>query len=289
MKKLFALLLAFVMLLSAMTLAGCEKDDTDPSSPTSGNNENNGDNGNNGNNGNNENEPVDLHALVSAAMKKTNEATSMSAVMTMDMAMDVMGTKTETNMTFNIQASMADPEKPVISMAGTMNIMEQEMPYSYYYDGEWMYVLVYGEGYKMRASLEEFQQEAGGTGELMVDLPKELFEGVTATTEDGVTKVELTANSDAFKNLYNEMLKELFADVLGENTDPVVVDEVKIVVSVADGYVKGFDMSFKASYTIGEDYIIYDVTESVVYESINEEVTPTPPEGYENFGEMDWG
>ena len=275
MKKLFALLLVFVMLLSTMTLMGCEKDDTDPSNPNAGNTE--------------PEQPADLYTMVSEAMKKTNEATTMSAVMTMDMALDLMGNKSETSMTFNICASMTDSEKPVISVDGTMSMAGQEIPYSYYYEGEWMYVLIYGEGYKLKASLDEFQQEAGGTEQVMVDLPKELFEGVTGTTEGGVTKVELTADSDAFKAMYNELLKEMYTDVLGENIDPVVVDDVKIVVSVADGYVKGFDMSFKASYTIGSDYVNYDIVTSVVYESIGGEVTPTPPEGYENFGEMDWG
>ena len=67
------------------------------------------------------------------------------------------------------------------------------------------------------------------------------------------------------------------------------MDNVKIVISVANGYVKSYEVSFHANYTIGNDFISYDYSHSVTFESIDQEVTVTPPEGYENFMEMGWG
>lgn len=271
MKKLIAWLLAAFMLFGVMAMAGCDKDNT------------------NSNSGNGGGDTTDLYALVSNAMKKTQEVTSYSAVIKQNMKQNLMGTVMETDAEFNIKASMPDPSAPVIGMDGKMATDGEEIPFAYYFDGTWMYYSMYGEGYKMQVSLEEFEQDAGGMDDFFTDLPKDLFTGVTGKTENGTTKVELTATSDAFKTMYQELVTEMFYDVLGEDISAVVVDDVKIVITVANDYVTGYEMSFKASYTIGSDSVSFEVEQSLIFDSINEDVTVTPPEGYENFPEMGWG
>lgn len=149
-----------------------------------------------------------------------------------------------------------------------------------------MYQAINGEGYKIKATLEEFQNETVGTDNLLVDLPKELFDGITATTVDGVTKVELTAESEIFKKLYEDMLKQVLSDAASNKDIAMEVDDARIAIAVADGYLKSYDLSFKVTCTLGDEYAIYDLNMGIIYDSVNEKLTVTPPEGYENFTDL---
>lgn len=271
MKKLIALLLAAFMLVGTLALVGCDKDNDPAGTPNSGNNS------------------TDLYTLVTTALKKTTDATSYSGSIKQVVTENVMGHSTEVRADYTIKASLADPAKPLIGMEGNMVMSGETVPYVYYFDGEWMYYSMYGEGYKMQSSLEQFEKDAGGIDSLFTDLPKALFDGMTATTEGNTTKVTLTADSDTFKNMYTKLITDMFTDVLGENITPVVVTDVMIAVSVANGYVMGYDLSFVGTYTIGSDSISYSYSQAVNFDSVDKEVTVTPPEGYENFMELDWG
>ena len=191
MKKLFSLLMILAVLMGITALAGCG-----PHEGSLG--------------GNPETEPVDLHALVSEANERTKNAAYISARMNLDMKVDAMGDHMDVGVAFTMQADMTDPEKPIIGLdAAISSLQGEEISYGYYYDGQWMYQAINGEGYKIKATLEEFQNETVGTDNMLVDLPKELFDGITATTVDGVTKVELTAESEIFKKLYEDTLQKL--------------------------------------------------------------------------------
>lgn len=262
MKKLLAFFLAAVMLSGIVSLTGCKESATKPN---------------------------ELCTQVNESMQKTQDLKSYSAVIKQSIKQDLMGISSESKAEFQLKASMNNPQKPVISMDGIITLAGQQMPMVYYYDGSWMYCAVSGEGYKMQASMEQFQENTSGIEQFITELPNELFDGVTATIENGVTKVELTADSEAFKAMYNDMMKDLFTDVLGDDTSKIVVDDVKMIITMANDYLKSYDISFKCNYTIGNDSISFEVVQSLVFESINEEITITPPEGYENFPEMGWG
>ena len=286
MKKLLALLLAVVMLLSVMALTGCEKDEPNPSTPNSGNNENN-DPGNNENPGNS-GDTTDLYALVSAAMQKTLAAKAFSGQIKSQIKQNLMGSESETKAEYTIQGNLADSAKPIIGFNGSVTMYEQELPTAYYYDGAVMYIVEYGNGYKMDGSFEEFMEKLDMNA-IVRDLPKELFDGATATTEGDTTKVEVPVESETFKTIHNDFLVDLFYDVLGEYISPVVAENAKIVITVKNGYAVGYELSVKANYTIGNDFIIYDVVQTTTLDSVDQDVTVTPPEGYQDFGYPEWG
>ena len=277
MKRIIAFLLAVVMLVGMMALVGCDKDNENPGS------------GNNPNTDNNQNNVTDVYALVTAAMKKTMDAKSYIGAIKQTVTENLMGNTSTVKADYTLKASLGDPAKPLMGLDGEIEMEGEKMPYTYYFDGAWMYYVMYGEGFKAQATMEEFKEDAGGIDSLFTDLPKAIFDGVTAKTEGNTTKVELTADSETIKAMYTELITDMFYDVVGDIITPVVVSDVKIVVSVADGYVMGYDLSFKSSYTIGSDSVSYDYSQSVVFESIDKAVTITPPDGYENFMEMGWG
>lgn len=267
MKKWIAVLLAVMMLASVFGMTGCDKDNL----------------------GGGDNNTTDLYTLVSQAMENSQKVSSYSATITQVSTQSLMGMTMETNMTMNIKANAADSNNPEIGMDGSMTMDGQNIPYAFYFKDGWMYISTYGEGYKMQVTLDEFQQDAGSVEEMFTDLPKELFDGVTAKVENGVTTVELTADSDEFKAMYEKLVQEMFADVLGDDISAVEVSDAKIVISASGGYVRSYDMSFKCSYTFSGETISFTVTQNLVFNSINEDVTITPPEGYESFPEMSMG
>ncbi len=268
MKKLFSLLLILAVLMGIAALAGCGTQEGFLG-------------------GNPETEPVDLHTLVSEAKERTTNATYVSARMNLNMKVDAMGDHMDVGVAFTIKADMTDPEKPIIGLdAAISSLQGEQISYGYYYDGQWMYQAINGEGYKIKATLEEFRNEAVDTDNLLVDLPEELFDGITATTVNGVTKVELTAESETFKKLYEDMLEQILSDAANNYDIAMEVDDARIAIAVADGYLKSYDLSFKVTCTLGDEYAIYDLTMSMIYDSVNEKLTITPPEGYEDFTEL---
>ena len=223
-------------------------------------------------------EPVDLYTVVKEATEKTLAATSYEAKMVYVVDTDMFGTQMKTTadlvLTYNGEEIGVDG-KSVIEMADS----KTEMPCRYYYDGEYLYMTMLGEGYKIAATEEDFVEEVGSFNEYIVVLPEELFEGITGDAEN----VVLTLDETALKNLYGEALGE----EIGEDLSDITVKDGKITLSVKDGYLSTFNVSFTCEITMGEeDTVTYACSQATTFTKYGD-VTVTPMEGYEDFEEMD--
>ena len=146
-------------------------------------------------------------------------------------------------------------------------------------DGEYLYMTMLGEGYKIAATEEDFVEEVGSFNEYIVVLPEELFEGITGDAEN----VVLTLDETALKNLYGEALGE----EIGEDLSDITVKDGKITLSVKDGYLSTFNVSFTCEIDMGEeDTVTYVFSQETTFTQYGD-VTVTPMEGYEDFEEMD--
>ena len=220
---------------------------------------------------------ADLYTIVKNAMDKTNAATSTEAKMTYTLAQDLMGMKSESSAELTMQVNGSE-----IGITGTIVAEGTEIPCEYYYDGKYLYMSMYGEGYKMAASLEEFEQQAGGTSEFLVDLPKELFDNASGDAGNLV----LTLDEATAENLFHDAIAEVVADVVGDDLSQTTTKDAKITLSVKDGYLAKFRLEFTTEIVAGSDKVTYDYDVALEFIKYSG-VTVTPMEGYENFYEID--
>ena len=223
-------------------------------------------------------EPVDLYTVVKEATEKTLAATSYEAKMVYVVDTDMFGTQMKTTadlvLTYNGEEIGVDG-KSVIEMADS----KTEMPCRYYYDGEYLYMTMLGEGYKIAATEEDFVEEVGSFNEYIAVLPEELFEGITGDAEN----VVLTLDETTLKKLYGEALGE----EIGEDLSDITVKDGKITLSVKDGYLSTFNVSFTCEVGMGEeDTVTYVFSQETTFTKYGD-VTVTPMEGYEDFEVMD--
>ncbi|MBQ7088193.1 MAG: hypothetical protein IJN04_00920 [Clostridia bacterium] len=261
MKRFLAILMAVVLLCGTCLLTAC--------------------NGGNGKDNGKKDEPVDLYTVVKEATEKTLAATAYEAKSVFVMDTEMFGTKMNTTSDFVFTCNGKEvgvDGKSVVEMMGS----KAETPIKFYYDGEYLYMTMLGEGYKMAATEEEFAEEVGHSDAYIKVLPKELFEGVTGTAD----RIELTVDDATLKSLYSEAIGE----VIGEEMDDlsnITIKDGKITLSVKDGYLAAFNVAYTCEIAMGEEdtvtYVCSQTTEFVRYG----DVTVTPMEGYKDFEEMD--
>ena len=222
--------------------------------------------------------PADLYTVVKDATEKTLAATSYEAKSVCVLDTEMFGTKmnTTSDLVFTCNGKEVGVDgKSVVEMMGS----KTETPCRYYYDGEWLYMTMLGENYKMLVTDEEFKGQAGHPGEYIVVLPEELFEGITGDAEN----VVLTLDETTLKNLYGEALGE----EIGEDLSDITIKDGKITLSVKDGYLSTFNVSFTCEIDMGEeDTVTYVFSQETTFTQYGD-VTVTPMEGYEDFEEMD--
>lgn len=259
MKRIFTTLMAMVLLCGACLLTAC--------------NEQSG--------GVVPEPPADLYTVVKDATEKTLAATSYEAKSVCVLDTEMFGTKMNTtaDLVFTCNGKEVGVDgKSVVEMMGS----KTETPCRYYYDGEWLYMAMLGENYKMLVTDEEFKSQAGHPGEYIVALPEALFEGVTGTADD----VELTVDDATMKSLYGKAI----GDHIGEKIDDlsqITIKDGKITLSVKDGYLATFNVAYTCEITMGEeDTVTYACSQATTFTKYGD-VTVTPMEGYEDFEEMD--
>ena len=263
MKRLTAILMVMVLLYGMCLLSACGGGGVVPSPNDEASNND---------------QPVDLYTVVKEATEKTLAATSYEAKMVYVVDTDMFGTQMKTTadlvLTYNGEEIGVDG-KSVIEMADS----KTEMPCRYYYDGEYLYMTMLGEGYKIAATEEDFVEEVGSFNEYITVLPEDLFEGITGDAEN----VVLTLDETTLKNLYGEALGE----EIGEDLSDITVKDGKITLSVKDGYLSTFNVSFTCEVGMGEeDAVTYVFSQETTFTQYGD-VTVTPMEGYEDFEEMD--
>jgi hypothetical protein len=257
-KRVFALCLSVILILSALMLTSCER--------------------------------VTAYALVSGAMKKTQALDSMDADVTMKMSVDVMGISTEVPMTFHVKAAGLKTDKPIMAADMTMSMMGFDMTTNLYSEGEYFYVTSMGENMKMKiGELTEDYDVMGDIADTVKELPEDLLKDVEAVNNDDGTKtVSVTIPDDAFASIYKELLESTGESAAGgsEITD-VAVSNAKADITVSkEGYIAVYKLAFDMSMTVDGEQATSKMDMTVNYKNPGTAVTVTAPEGYQDFEEL---
>ena len=78
-------------------------------------------------------------------------------------------------------------------------------------------------------------------------------------------------------------------DMLGNNlsgVEDLTIQDAVVIISVADGYVQEYTMSFRMEAYDGEELSSLTMDASITYENPGQPVEITSPEGYKDFAEQ---
>lgn len=272
MKKISEITLALVIALLAITLTACGGNSSTGSES-----------------GPSKKDEASVYETVSKAIENTLKAKSYDADVDTLLKTNLMGNLSEDSMDVNLKATALDTDKPKVNVTGKRTMEGYTADHNLYYDGEWKYFDITPDGgYKMQCSFEEFAVEAGAPQSIVVALPESLFNGVEGKkNSDGSLTVDLTADEATMETLYKNAIVAVVRDVVGEDLNQAVTKDAAITVTVADGYVREFKVTFVNEITAGKDTVTYTSNNSVVFNSCGKDVTVNAPANLDKFYEMD--
>lgn len=265
MKKLISLLLALTILCAAIGFAGCS----------------------------NENAPAETKAKttfesINEALEKTANLESMAAQMKLEMNMVADGMTMSIPMTAKLKAKDMKTDNPIISMVVSMTMLGQNIDVELYQEDQWAYVVM--EDMKYKANAEETLSEynyVASADEMLQQIPEELLKDVELVkAEDGSQSVTVAIPDEKFAEIYNDFIASVNSETELDLGEMKITDAV-VKITIANGYVTVYDIAFTMEMTAEGVSSSTEVKAAITYENPGQEVTITPPEGYQEFEEMD--
>ncbi len=252
-KKILSLTLVVCLLLGTMVFASCNK--------------------------------KTLADVISEAIENTQKLDSYAADLEMNMKMDMQGVSMDVPMTISLEVEGQTTESPKLKGSISMTMLEQTVTTDMYSDGEWTYMVLMGQGMKMKS--EEADSDYAETANMMLkQLPQSVFVDKEFTENaDGSLTFTTDLSSEMFNEIFSEFANEMIASNLGEEGAEVEFGDAKITITVADGYIKEYVMEYTMAMDVQGVAADVAVVTSLNYTKYSG-VTVTFPEGYENFEEM---
>ena len=233
---------------------------------------------------------LDTVEVINGAIEKTANLTEYEAKMNMNVEMTMTGMTMSVPVTVDLKVKDADKENPTVWLKMATEVLGQKMDVEAYIEGDYAYVVTDGEGYKMNAvDIEDEYDYEDDLKEIIKKLPADLIKDIELNkSEDGSYKVTLNLTEETFKALYNEMIEEMNELALSEVDGEAAIGNGSVSVTVKDGYVTNYDLSYQMSMEVYSITADATVTASVEFVNPGKTVTITPPECYESFEELGW-
>ena len=223
---------------------------------------------------------LSLYEIVNGAIKNTLSSTSFEAKVNGKIDSDIMGNKSSSTKDLTVKTAGTN-----ISVEGKKNEYDFDFDVKYYYDGSWMYFDMYGECYKRQVDLNEFSAEAGGVAGAIVELPEAVFE--SAVDNNGV--IEITLDEATVETLYNDTIVNIVSDIVGNDLNQTTTKDAKITLTVSDGYIADYKLSFMTEIVVGSDRAAYTFEQAINLSNYGQITEIQFPAGYQNYSELDWG
>lgn len=226
--------------------------------------------------------------VLNEALEKTGNLDSMAAVMKMEMNMAAEGITMSIPITANIKAKDIKGDNPVTSVLVTMSMFGEEMNIEMYQEGKWAYMVLGDMKYKMNAKDlgNEFNYSDSANDMLKV-LPEDLLKDVELIkAEDGSQTATISISSEKFAEIYDELIDTVNSET-GSETGTIKISDAVVKITVANGYVSIYDIVFTMDMDVDGTNTTTEVKTTLTYEKPGEAVTVIPPEGYQEFEEMD--
>lgn len=270
-KRVIAMLLALMMLCTGVLFTACGGEGTTGATETT--------------------EAVaekSVSEIINEAMKKTENLDSMSAVMKMEMNMVAEGITMSIPITAKIKAKDINGENPIASVIVTMSMFGQELDIEMYQEGQWAYMVM--EDMKYKTNAEDMVAEydyADSANDMLQEIPEELLKDAELVkAEDGSQTVTITFPGEKFAEIYAELIESANSET-GTEMGEMKISDAVVKITVANGYVTVCDIVFTMEMTVEGVTSSTGVKTTLTYENPGREVTITPPEGYQDFEEMD--
>lgn len=262
MKKLFALSLALIIILSVAALSSCQKELTP-------------------------------YELISAAEQKLSEADGIEAKVNMQMKMSLSGITMDIPMEITIVASGLKSDNPTAKVSTETSIAGTTANATAFLKDGMYYVSSPTGDFKVDPNAENAETFLEGMklddqlADLSVAIPEEAYSEdiVIVKNDDGTQSVAFAFTEEQFKQYFADTIESAAASA---GSGDLKITDAKVTVTVnADGNLKKIDMSFKMDMTIAESGLSMntstDVTATYEYVKIGDGVTVAPIEGYESF------
>jgi hypothetical protein len=264
-KRLISLFLALTILCTGFLFAGCG----------------------------NENAPEETKVkttfeIINEALEKTANLESMAAEMKMEMTMAAEGMTMLIPMTMKLKAKDMKSESPVISMVVSMTMLGQDIDVELYQEGQWAYMVMGDMKYKTDAKDMEGEYDyAESADDMLQQIPEELLKDAELVkAEDGSQSVTISFPEEKFAEIYDDFIESVNSDTEVDVGVMKIADPV-VKITMSNGYITVYDIAFTMEMTVEGVTSSTEVKATLTYEDPGQEVTITPPEGYQEFEEMD--
>ena len=226
--------------------------------------------------------------VINEALKKTENLDFMSAVMKMEMNMAAEGITMSIPITAKIKAKDIKSENPIASVVVTMSMFGQEIDIEMYQEGQWAYMVMADMKYKTNAEDMEGEYDyADSANDMLQEIPEELLKDAELVkAEDGSQTVTLSLPGEKFAEIYDDLIESVNSET-GTEMGEMKISDAVVKITVDNGYVTVCDIAFTMEMTVEGVTSSTEVKTTLTYENPGQEVTITPPEGYQDFEEMD--
>ena len=222
------------------------------------------------------------YETIEAAVAKTQELDDISAKMVMDMTISSEEMSLAMPISMDMKAKNVKSDNPTILTNLTLTMLGQTLDAQIYQENGWSYSVI-GES-KHKTQSEPQTDQYNYSEEMMQVIPEELMQDVKMEKGvDGAAKAVITIPGEKFTEVYSDLVDELSGNLV-EGAD-LTVENAVVTISVKDGYIGAYDMSFSLTASDGEEVTTLDVESSITYENPGKSVEITPPEGYQDFPE----
>lgn len=269
-KRIFALLLALTVLCTGAMLTAC------------------GGGGGNTPETTMQTEPKkSVSEIINAALEKTGNLDTMSAVLEMEMKMAAEGMTMEIPITAKIKAKDMKGDNAVASIVFNMSMFGQNIEMEMYQEGQWAYVVMGDMKYKANAKDMEGEFDyADSANEMLKAIPEDLLKNVElVAAADGSQTATVTFPAEKFAEIYKDLIESVGSETGSELGGMKITDAV-VKITVANDYVSVCDIAFKMEMTVEGISSTTEAKTTVTFENPGQDVTITPPEGYQDFEEM---
>ncbi|MGN1081525.1 MAG: DUF6612 family protein [Acutalibacteraceae bacterium] len=261
-KKLLSVVLAALMVVVALSFAGCDMETA--------------------------------YSLITDAIAKTENLDSVEAKLTMNINMSMTGMTLEVPVTMNVKASGLQGDSPVALTDMTTSMLGQDITMEIYQEGEYFYITSDGETYKMKTDEETADMDAlADMDSIMQGLSEDILKDVEIVKNENNTKtISVTLSDETFTEIYKDLIGAVNESVAnGSEISNLNITNAKVEITVnADGYVAEYRIAFDMSMTVGIGEEAVDVTAkadtALEYNEPGKDVTVTAPEGYQSFEEF---
>lgn len=225
--------------------------------------------------------------VINSALERTAALNSINAEVEMNIDLMSNGVTVTIPMTMTCKGVDLQSESPRAAAVMEMSAMGVSIEMEMYMEDEWIYVNAFGSGLKINADAYEAANGSINTGaDYLETLPEEILKDVELiANSDGSQTATVSVPNDVFTTLFEDLIDSANSTA-STDAESVTVNNAMIVMTIKDGYIVTYDISFEMVIENSGESITAKVSAKTKYNDPGMDVTITPPEGYQSFVEV---